>query len=99
LLQALERAGVLPDPLRPRHGLPRFDEALMQAIYQYLAGTRSHLLMVQLEDVLGDAEQPNLPGTVDQHPNWRRRMSLSLEQWTGGDTAARLAGVIKASRR
>jgi 4-alpha-glucanotransferase len=25
--------------------------------------------------VLGLTDQPNLPGTVDEHPNWRRRLN------------------------
>ena len=35
--------------------------------------TPSHLTLLPLEDALASEEQPNLPGTVDQHPNWRRR--------------------------
>jgi 4-alpha-glucanotransferase len=31
-------------------------------------------VLIPLEDVAGLVEQPNLPGTTDQHPNWRRRM-------------------------
>jgi 4-alpha-glucanotransferase len=26
-----------------------------------------------LEDFIGETEQPNLPGTINEHPNWRRR--------------------------
>ena len=34
---------------------------------------------VPLEDLLGlEVEQPNLPGTIDEHPNWRRRLSSRL---------------------
>jgi 4-alpha-glucanotransferase len=99
LLTALERAGLLPESLHPRHGLPRFDEDLMVAIYRALARSPSRLLMVQLEDVLLEAEQPNLPGTVDQHPNWRRRTALSLEQWSRGEIVTRLAAAIKAFGR
>ena len=35
---------------------------------------RRSVMMVQIEDVLGVAEQANLPGTVDEHPNWRRKL-------------------------
>ena len=31
-------------------------------------------MMVQLEDALGEIEQANLPGTTDEHPNWRRKL-------------------------
>ena len=30
--------------------------------------------MVPIEDVLALDEQPNLPGTINEHPNWRRRL-------------------------
>ena len=29
---------------------------------------------LDVEDLLGLEEQPNLPGTIDEHPNWRRRL-------------------------
>ena len=32
------------------------------------------LVLLPIEDALGQAEQPNLPGTCDEHPNWRRRL-------------------------
>ena len=38
------------------------------------AQSPSPLMLAPLEDVLGLAEQPNLPGTIDEHPNWRRRL-------------------------
>ena len=39
------------------------------------ARSRARLMLVQLEDVAAEAEQANLPGTNDQHPNWRRSLS------------------------
>jgi 4-alpha-glucanotransferase len=35
---------------------------------------------VSLEDLLRVIDQPNIPGTVNEHPNWRQRISVSLEQ-------------------
>jgi 4-alpha-glucanotransferase len=32
-----------------------------------------------IEDLLGVEEQPNLPGTVDEHPNWRRRLTVDVD--------------------
>ncbi|HLO75840.1 MAG TPA: 4-alpha-glucanotransferase [Magnetospirillum sp.] len=48
-------------------------ERLAQAAHLFLARARSRLMMVQIEDVLALDSQMNLPGTTDQHPNWRRR--------------------------
>jgi 4-alpha-glucanotransferase len=41
----------------------------------FVARTGSPLCLLPIEDVLGQEEQPNLPGTVDQHPNWRHRLN------------------------
>ena len=36
----------------------------------------SRLALLPVEDALALEEAPNLPGTTDQHPNWRRRLPL-----------------------
>lgn len=46
----------------------------------FTAHTPSPLLMVPLEDLFGIVEQPNLPGTVDTHPNWRQRLPREAER-------------------
>jgi 4-alpha-glucanotransferase len=40
----------------------------------YLGKTACDLVVLPLEDALGRKEQPNLPGTINEHPNWRRRI-------------------------
>ena len=47
---------------------------VVEAALGYVAQSPSPLMLAPLEDVLGLAEQPNLPGTIDEHPNWRRRI-------------------------
>ena len=54
---------------------------LSLSIQRYLARSKAVLLMVQLEDLLSQVDQVNLPGTVDEYPNWRRKLSLDLEDW------------------
>jgi phosphoglucomutase len=43
----------------------------------FLARTPARLVALQIEDVLGLADQPNLPGTTDEYPNWRRRLPVA----------------------
>jgi len=45
----------------------------------FLAQTPARLVMVALEDVLGVHDQVNIPGTIDEHPNWRQRIPVSVE--------------------
>ena len=45
----------------------------------FTARTPSVLALLPLEDAVGSAEQPNLPGTVHEHPNWRQRLLLQAD--------------------
>ncbi|MEM6594861.1 MAG: 4-alpha-glucanotransferase [Pseudomonadota bacterium] len=52
---------------------------ISQSVQVTLAKAPSALLAVQLDDVLGVTDAQNLPGTIDEHPNWRRRLSVPVE--------------------
>jgi 4-alpha-glucanotransferase len=49
------------------------------SVGKFLAETPSRLLIVSMEDLVGVPDQVNLPGTIDNHPNWRRRLPVALE--------------------
>jgi 4-alpha-glucanotransferase len=53
-------------------------KAAVDAALRFVARTPSRLAMVPIEDLCGLDEQPNLPGTVDEHPNWRRRLPQTV---------------------
>ncbi|WP_292933070.1 4-alpha-glucanotransferase [Noviherbaspirillum sp.] len=50
------------------------DAAPLDAVVGFLSATVAPLAMLPIEDALGLHEQPNIPGTIDTHPNWRRRL-------------------------
>ena len=56
----------------------------------FLSRTRSRLLAISLEDLLGVVDQPNIPGTIDEHPNWQRKMPVAIEGITGAIDAEAL---------
>lgn len=65
----------------------------------YLATTPAKLVMVSVEDMLDVVEQVNIPGTIDQHPNWRRKLPVALETWIESDTwSSVLAAFDRAGR-
>lgn len=66
---------MLDDVLR-HHAIDSHD---LYSVLWFLSRTRSRLLTVSLEDLLGLIDQPNIPGTIDEHPNWRRRLPVSIE--------------------
>jgi (1->4)-alpha-D-glucan 1-alpha-D-glucosylmutase len=98
LLWALEREGLLPEGTgKDPAALPELTPAVIAAIHAYLARSRAGLMVVQPEDILGVAEQINVPGTLeDMHPNWQRKLPLPIEAWAAD---ARLAAVLGAVRR
>jgi 4-alpha-glucanotransferase len=63
LLAALVREGVV----KGGASLP----ARIAGIHDFLARVSSTLVLVSPYDVVGDLRQPNLPGTLDEYPNWR----------------------------
>ncbi|WP_438274783.1 4-alpha-glucanotransferase [Nitrobacter sp.] len=46
---------------------------------EFLARTPSRILAIALDDLIGVSDQPNIPGTVNEHPNWRRRLPVELK--------------------
>jgi 4-alpha-glucanotransferase len=91
-LQALT---MLTDVLR-HHGIDRHD---LNAVVGFLARTRSRLLAISLEDLLGVIDQPNIPGTVDEHPNWRQRLPLAIDEIASGiDIPALKAAIGERTR-
>jgi 4-alpha-glucanotransferase len=72
----LHALAMLTDILR-HHGIDRRD---LYAVVGFLALTKSRLLAISLEDLLEVIDQPNIPGTVGEHPNWRRRLPLAIDE-------------------
>ena len=103
LLAALAREGILGEErfgeFLPADDNPVYGDELGEAILVYLARARSRLMLVQVEDVAGQAEQANLPGTFDGHPNWRRRLPMPLDECCDGPMLKRIAALVAAARR
>jgi len=86
------KAGIPPDPdgdltlrVRLAHlaGVQEGETApaseVIRSAYRTLANSGSDLAMVTLEDATLMMERPNLPGTTDEHPNWRTALPVLIE--------------------
>jgi 4-alpha-glucanotransferase len=69
------------------------------SVTKYLAATPSRLLVIALEDVLETKDQVNVPGTLNEHPNWRRRLPVPLEQLKDQPVLAAVADVMRDAGR
>ena len=90
----LVEEGHAPPGLDPAAPPPQADDATVVAVHALLAGAGSELLAVQLDDALGVVEQQNLPGTIDEHPNWRRRYPVAVEALADDPGLAAIAAVV-----
>jgi 4-alpha-glucanotransferase len=72
---------------------PPADDAarVVDAAVRFIARTPSKLALLPMEDALALRDQPNLPGTIDEYPNWRRRYPIdAANMLDGADVRARL---------
>lgn len=80
-----------PDPDDP--------EPVVAAALRHVGASASQLAVVPLEDLLAEREQPNLPGTVTEHPNWRRRLDAPLEELLREPANAERIAVLDGARK
>jgi 4-alpha-glucanotransferase len=69
------------------------------SVVRFLAASPARLLAIALEDILGEREQVNIPGTIDAHPNWRRKLPLDLEHLAKHEVLREIARITRESRR
>jgi len=63
----------------------------------FALATPCALALVSVEDLSGETEQQNLPGSTWQYPNWRRKMNVAVEDF--GALAAQFAAAVERSSR
>lgn len=99
ILVALQAEGLLPLGLSvdPAH-VPAMTTELAEAIQLYLARTPAWIVLANLEDAIGTRLQTNLPGTVDQHPNWCRKLSVPIEALVQDPRCEHLAAQLRLTR-
>jgi (1->4)-alpha-D-glucan 1-alpha-D-glucosylmutase len=68
------------------------------AMYRALGDVPSKLVMVQLEDIAGQIDQVNLPGTWMEYPNWRSRNPTDVAEVLASDTAESIARALAPGR-
>jgi 4-alpha-glucanotransferase len=92
LLEALRREKLLSENEEP--DIP----TLARTAHVFLARTPSVLAMVQIDDLTDEADPVNVPATSDEHPNWRRRLSMTLEELAAQPRFIDIAKIFRAER-
>jgi 4-alpha-glucanotransferase len=73
------------------------EEEIVVAMHALLARTPCRLLLVSPYDVVGEPRQPNLPGTVDEYPNWRLPLPVTLEQLQRDPRVQRVVAALRST--
>ena len=76
--------------LAPETPVPK----VIEETYRLLAQAPSLLLLATLDDTLAVREQPNMPGTRGQWPNWRLALPGGLPAWERSELPRRIACVL-----
>ncbi len=101
LRKALSRQRLLPDvlPAPPVSGQACPEEVRL-GVLEYLGQSAAALLEIRLEDIFGLTDQQNMPGTIKEYPNWKRKIPLSLAQMQEAPEPRRLADrMARCSRK
>lgn len=90
MLAALDAHGLLPDDPS--------EEELVVALHRLLATAASRLLLTSPQDALGEPRQPNLPGTVDEYPNWRIPLPMTIDDLLADPTLQAGVAALRDAR-
>ncbi|ORA13066.1 4-alpha-glucanotransferase [Mycobacterium arosiense] len=86
-LTLLRSEGLLPDDPD--------ENDIITAMHRFLAATPSRLKLISPYDIVAEPRQPNLPGTIDEYPNWRLPLPETLEQLRDDPRVAEIAAIFR----
>ena len=70
-------------------------DSAVDAVIGFLASTPCLLFCLNQEDLTKSIEQLNVPGTTNEHPNWRRKMAFTVEELDSSGDARRMTAVLR----
>jgi 4-alpha-glucanotransferase len=73
-------------------------ETAIERAHRLLSESPSRVVIANLDDALAVAERPNMPGTIDEWPNWSQALPVPLEEVTEHPLVDRVSRVL-AERR
>lgn len=75
-----------------------FSADIALSVHRHVAATPSALFAAQIEDLLGMVDQANMPGTIDEHPNWRRRLPAPISELAAHEGLRAILAAVAALR-
>ncbi len=69
------------------------------AVHKHLASGPCDFMLVNIEDLWLESHCQNIPGTVDEHPNWRHRLRYELDEIAADSDVEAQLSMIDAARQ
>jgi 4-alpha-glucanotransferase len=73
------------------------EDEIVVAMHALLARTPCRVLLASPYDVVGEIRQPNLPGTIDEYPNWRLPLPVTLEELQRDPRVGRVVAALSTA--
>ncbi len=99
ILNSIAWHGYLPEGVGRDAAIVPMDRHLSEALQLHLSAGNSALFGVQLEDWLEMANPVNIPGTINEYPNWRRKLSVNLDDIFSNEYIHNLAEKLTRLRK
>lgn len=99
LLDGLHHYDCIPKKTGSHAELMAMTPVINRGLQRYVADSASALLGLQPEDWLDMSTPVNVPGTSDEYPNWRRKLSHTLEEMFADDQVNKLIKDLDKRRR
>lgn len=72
--------------------------SLVLSVHRFIAKTPSLLVAARLADLTGETRPTNIPGTAESYPNWRTKLSLTMEELAGCEMVVAVARILAEER-
>lgn len=99
LLNSLHRDHYLPPNYEGDALSMAMHDNLNFVIHRYLAESESQLIGIQLENLLSQEVMFNLPGTLDEYPNWSKKLAQPLESIFTNESLQTFFAMINEARK
>lgn len=99
ILDSLHGLGsVGPDVPRTYKELPEMTKELAIGLERHMCRGSCALFSSQLEDWIGVVKPVNVPGTMREYPNWRRKLTMNIEDFEKDAQVKEMTAAMTAAR-
>ncbi|NQZ90137.1 MAG: 4-alpha-glucanotransferase [Colwellia sp.] len=98
LIATLADLDVIDLEKAPQQTPAQMNTELSIAVQKYMAKAPSHIQLIPLEDSLEIIEQVNIPGTIDEHPNWRQKLPVTMNEFWQENSVISIAQAMQQAR-